>query len=175
MKRSRVLVVLCLVLAVAPGCKKASESSAEKAAERAIERATGNKADVNITGEGVKIAGKEGGKEFSYEVAGKGGAVALPSNFPGDVPRYPQARVQSSMSQGNAMNMVTFQTGDSPEKVHAYYGAKLKDGGWDIVNEVSTPQMRMINAKKAGRDANVSVFGSEGKCTITVVYSEGKG
>jgi len=175
MKRSRVLAVMCLVLAVAPGCKKASESSAEKAAERAIEKATGNKADVNISGEGVKITGKEGGKEFSYEVAGKGGAAALPKNFPEDVPRYPQATVQSSMSQGNAMNMVMFQTGDAPDKVQAFYGAKLKDGGWEIVSEVSTPQMRMISAKKAGREANVTVVGDKGKCTISVVYSDGKG
>jgi len=175
MKRSRVLVVLCLVLMAAPGCKKASESSAEKAAERAIERATGNKADVNITGQGVKITGKEGGKEFSYEVAGKGGAAALPSNFPEDVPRYPQATVMSSMSQGNAMNMVTFQTGDSPEKVHEFYSAQLKDGGWEIVSELSTPQMRMISAKKSKREANVTVVGDNGKCTISVVYSDGKG
>jgi hypothetical protein len=175
MKRSGILAVVCLVLVAAPGCRKASESSAEKAAERAIERATGNKADVNITGEGVKITGKEGGKEFSYEVAGKGGEVALPGNFPEDVPRYPQATVQSSMSQGNAMSMVTFQSGDSPEKVHDFYSAKLKDGGWEIVNEVSMPQMRMINAKKAKREANVTVVSDKGKCTISVVYSDGKG
>jgi hypothetical protein len=175
MKRSRVLAVLCLVLAVAPGCKKASESSAERAAERAIERATGNKADVNITGEGVKITGKEGGKEFSYEVAGKGGAAALPKNFPEDVPRYPQAVVMSSMNQGDAMTMVSLQTGDSPEQVYKFYGAKLRDGGWEIVSEVSTPQMHMIGAKKAERETNLTVVGSEGKTTITVVYSGGKG
>ncbi len=175
MKWSRVLAVLCLVLMAVSGCKKASESSAEKAAERAIERATGNKADVNITGEGVKITGKEDGKEFSYEVAGKGGAVALPRNFPEDVPRYPQATVLTSMSQGDAMHMVTFQTADAPERVHTFYGAKLRDGGWEIVSEVSMPQMRMIGAKKADREANVTVVGDGEKCTITVVYSDGKG
>ena len=81
----------------------------------------------------------------------------------------------SSMSQGNDMSMVTFQTGDAPEQVYEFYGAKLKDGGWEIVNEVSTPQMRMISAKKAEREANVTVVGGEGKSTITVVYSDGKG
>ncbi len=175
MQRNMVLVALCLVLAVVPGCKKASESSAEKAAERAIEKATGNKADVNISGEGVKVTGKEGGKEFSYEVSGKGGG-ALPKSFPGDVPRYPGATVLSSMSQGNEMSMVTFQTGDATDRVYEFYSAELKDGGWEIVNEVSTPQMRMISGKKkADRQANVTVIGGDGKSTITVVYSNGKG
>lgn len=173
MQRRRVLVMLCLVLAAVPGCKKASESSAEKAAERAIERATGNKADVNISGGGVKIAGKEGGKEFTYEVSGKGG-VALPKSFPDDVPRYPGAGVLSSMSQGNAMSMVTLQTGDASDRVYEFYGAKLRDAGWEIVNEVAAQQMRMISGRKAERQANVTVIDGEGKCTVTVVYSDGK-
>jgi len=174
MRQIRVLAVLCVFLAALPACKKASESSAERSAERAIERATGNKADVNITGEGIKVSGKEGGKEFSYEVAGKGGA-ALPKGFPDDLPRYPGASVLSSMSQGNAMSMVTLQTGDAPERVYDYFAAKLRDGGWDIVNQVTTPQMRLISGKKADREANVTVVGGEGKSTITLVYSDAKG
>ncbi|MHB8837169.1 MAG: hypothetical protein ACYC9Y_15875 [Candidatus Methylomirabilia bacterium] len=174
MKIRRSLVLLGLVLVAVPACKKASESSAEKAAERAIERATGNKADVNISGEAVKITGKEGGEEFSYEVSGKGG-VALPKSFPEDVPRYPGAVVLSSMSQGNAMSMVTLQTGDAPERVYEFYGAKLRGGGWDIANEVSAGQMRMISGRKEERQANITVIGGEAKCTITVVYSDDKG
>lgn len=174
MRRSRVLVLLCLVLAVVPGCKKASESSAEKAAERAIQQATGNKADVKVSDDGIKVTGKEGGKEFSYEIAGKGGAT-VPKSFPADVPRYPGAAVLSSMSQGNAMSMVTFQTGDAADRVYEFYQAKLRDSGWEIENEMTTPQMRMISGKKAERQANVTIGGGDGKSTITVVYSDGKG
>lgn len=174
MQRRGILLALCLVLVAVPACKKASESSAEKAAERAIERATGNKADVNISGEVMKVTGNEGGKEFSYEVAGKGGA-SIPKNFPDDVPRYPGAVVMSSMSQGNEMSMVTFQTGDATDRVHEFYAAKLKEGGWKIVNEVTAPQMRMISGKKAERQANITVISGEGKNTISVVYSAGKG
>ena len=174
MRTSRVLVVMCLVLTAVAACKKASESTAEKTAVRAIERATGNKADVNISGEGIKITGKEGGKEFSYEASGKGG-VALPKNFPDDVPRYPGAAVLSSMSQGNAMSMVTFQTADAVDRVYEFYNAKLRDDGWEIVNEVTTPQMRMISVKKkADREANITVISGEGKSTITVVYGTSK-
>jgi hypothetical protein len=174
MQRSRVLVVLCLVLVVVPACKKASESTAERSAERAIERATGNKADVNVSGEGIRISGKEGGKEFSYEASGKGEA-ALPKGFPADVPRYPGAGVLSSMSQGNEMSMVTFQTGDATDRVYEFYDTKLRAGGWDIVSELTTPQMRMISGKKSDRQANVTVISGDGKTTITVVYSDGKG
>ena len=175
MRTSRVLVVLCLVLAAVPACKKASESSAEKAAERAIEQATGNKANVDISGGGIKVSGKEGGKEFSYEASGKGG-VALPKGFPDDVPRYPGATVLSSMSQGNEMNMVTFQTVDAPDRVYDFYGKKLRESGWEIVSELATPQMRMVSGKKkADRQANITVVGGDGKSTITVVYSAGKG
>jgi len=173
MQRRMVLVVLCLMVVV-PSCKKASESSAEKAAERAVERATGNKADVNISGEGVKITGKEDGKEFSYEVSGKGG-VALPKGFPDDLPRYPGAEVLSSMSQGDAMSLVTFQTTDAPDRVYEFYGAKLRDGGWEIVNEVAVQQMRMIGGEKADREVNLTIVSDKGKCTITMVYSDGKG
>lgn len=174
MERSGVLVALCLVLTMVPACKKASESSAEKAAERAIERATGNQAKVDISGDGVKIVGKEGGKEFTYEVSGGGGA-AVPQSFPDDIPRYPGAAVLSSMIQGNAMTMVTFQTGDETDRVYEFYGSKLRESGWNIENELSTPQMRLISGKKAGRQANVTVVSDEGKSTITVVYSGGKG
>lgn len=174
MKQSRVLVALCLMLTVVSACKKASESSAEKAAERAIERATGNKAKVDISGDGVKIVGKEGGKEFTYEVSGGGGA-AVPQSFPDDIPRYPGATVLSSMIQGNAMTMVTFQSGDAAERVYEFFGSELRKGGWDIENEMSTPQMRLISGRKNGRQANVTVVSDEGKSTISVVYSGGKG
>jgi hypothetical protein len=174
MRRSGVLIVLGLALAMVPGCKKASESSAERAAERAIQQATGNKAEVNLSDAGVKISGKEGGKEFTFEGAAKGG-IALPKSYPADVPSYPGASVLSSMSQGNEMTLVTLQTADAADKVYQFYSAKLKAGGWKIVNEVAAGQARLINGTKGARKADVTVIGGGAKCTVTVMYSDAKG
>jgi hypothetical protein len=176
MRRYRNLALMCLVLAVAvPACKKASETTAEKAAERAIEKATGNKADVNITGGGIKVTGKEGGKEFSYEISAKEGA-ALPKNFPEDVPVYPGATVMTSLAQGDGSGMVTLQTKDPVAQVYDYYAAKFQAGGWQIAGEVTTPEMRMVSGKKTGREANVTVVsGDRGLTTISLTFSSGKG
>lgn len=174
MQRKWISVVLCAVLALVPACKKASESAAEKAAERAMERATGNKADVDLSGGQVKVTGKEDGKEFSFQASDKGG-VELPNDFPADIPRYPGATVMSSMVQGDAMVMVNLQTGDPIAEVYAFYGRKLRSGGWEIVTEVTMPEMRMVSGKKGERQASVTVHGGEGKTDISVVYGGGKG
>ena len=174
MRRRWVLVVPCVVLAMVAACKKASESTAEKAAERAIERATGNKADVNISGEAIKITTKEGGKDLAIEASDKGG-VALPKGFPDDIPRYPGAAVLSSMSQGDAEGMVKLQTGDAIDRVYEFYDAKLRAGGWEIVGQVTTPEARMISGKKGKRKVSMMMGGSKGKSSITVIYDDDQG
>jgi hypothetical protein len=174
MRRGWWLVVPGVALVLLAACKKASESTAEKAAERAIERATGNKADVNISGETVKITAKEGGKDITIETSGTGG-VALPKGFPDDLPLYPDATVLSAMSQGTSGGMVKLQTEDAIERVYEFYDAKLRAGGWEIDGSVTTPEARMISGKKGKRKVSMMMGGSKGKSSITVIYNEDQG
>lgn len=64
------------------------------------------------------------------------GSGKLPDNFPKDFPLYPGAKVVSAMS-GNESGKsnefwLTMSTGDSVDKVAAFYKTKLASGKWTI-------------------------------------------
>lgn len=174
MLRNWGLVAVCAALALVAACKKASESAAERAVERAIERGTGNKANVDVSQGQIKVTGKEDGKEFSFQASDKGGS-ALPKDFPGDLPRFPGATVMSSLVRGDDMVLVNFESTAAMDEVSEFYGAKLRGGGWEIINEMAAPEMRMINGKKGDRETSVTIHSDGRKTGISVVYSGGKG
>ena len=61
--------------------------------------------------------------------------IPTPSGFPADVPVYPGAHLISGAafnSTGQVAWGLTWQTVDTPDKVQAFYLAKLKQGDWTI-------------------------------------------
>jgi hypothetical protein len=56
----------------------------------------------------------------------------LPSGFPADVPLYPRAETEQGFADRAGSQFVTFNTGDSVDKVHAFYVEQLENEGWSV-------------------------------------------
>jgi len=109
--------------ALASGCDKIGEKLAQKATEAAVEHAlekqTGAKVDLNSDGKGsISVHSDKG----NLDINAGGGKV--PDNWPQDVPLYPGAKVDTSVSN-DALQMVSVSTADSPEKAQEFYKAKF--------------------------------------------------
>ena len=115
------LVALACGCALASGCDKIAEKVAQKATEAAVERSlekqTGAQVDLNSDGKGsISVRSDKGNVEIN------GGKV--PDNWPKDVPLYPGARVDVSMSNDQTQ-MLSLITSDSPSQAVEFYKAKL--------------------------------------------------
>jgi hypothetical protein len=74
----------------------------------------------------------------------------LPSDFPGDVPRYPGAKVASAQGTGDLGVAVTFDSPDSTDAVAKFYADSLASMGWQTQTQ-QTEEGAMIFADKDDR------------------------
>ena len=128
-------------------------------------------------GEPTKFKEKNGGLEIIHKDSeGKetrvntGKHVALPENFPKDVPIYPKSTVDLSVILDKGME-VTWKTADPVQKVEAFYKERLKDGGWEL-KSMNMPQLIMIKGLKEYRTVTVSIRADSGKTIIAVNLGE---
>ena len=88
MKTLKKFRTLAMILVLIPSvsfitsCKSSSEKQKEKMAEEALEKASGDKTDVDIEGDKVKIEGEN----YKGEINVKGST--WPADMPADVPRF---------------------------------------------------------------------------------------
>ncbi|MBP9827472.1 hypothetical protein KBC99_03275 [Candidatus Saccharibacteria bacterium] len=76
----------------------------------------------------------------------------LPNNFPSDIAIYPGATVSYSLVDKNNNITVTLQSGDSIEKIEAYYIQALSTQGWSKdQNHSSYFESQSALATKNGR------------------------
>ena len=119
---------------------------------------------------GAAFAAACGGDSKTVKIPG-GGEVSvsdkLPSSFPKDFPVYKGAKVQGSYSgktSGVSGTVVTWQTGDSVDKVKEFYSNAFQSGAWPTT---------------ANGDSNGSVFwggeSSDGKTSFYTLISAADG
>ncbi len=68
-----------------------------------------------------------------------------------DLPNYPAGRktnVQVGPLQGMDTAMVVLETGDTVEKVAAFYDRAVKGKGWKVVNRLSDPEFFQLDVEK---------------------------
>jgi hypothetical protein len=117
------VTVACGAAALASGCEKITEKVTQKVTESALEHTleeqTGAKVDLNSDGKGsISVKSDKGSLQFS----GAGGKI--PDNWPQDVPVYPGAKVETSISN-DAVQMVSVSTTDSPDQAVEFYKQKF--------------------------------------------------
>jgi hypothetical protein len=124
-------------------------------------------------GEKIKVDQKIGavevtgvGKDGTARVSTDGKGIALPSNFPKDIPIYSGAKVMSSV-EANGEQMLTLQTSDSVEKVDEYYAKSLKDENWTIEATMKLPQANTYSTKKENRKLSVNI--AQGDTTTIII------
>jgi hypothetical protein len=146
--------------------KKASETIAQKA----IENQTGGKVQIDNNGQKITVKGENGETVI--------GGNEIPSNFPKDVPLYPNAKPASSWSssaQNNQGVMVSLETTDLKSKVTDYYDKELPKNGWIIETNSKTADGAMYVIKKNNRDGWITISAdSNGKTTIALIVGEDK-
>jgi hypothetical protein len=160
MKHATAVVFVLLLMPMIAGCgKKPSDSVAEKAIEHAME-ANGDDAEVSVNSGGVQIKSKDG--DFSM-----GEGTKLPEDWPGDIPVYTGAKLQSAAKSGDGLTVQAFST-DSLDKVTTFYKERLKKEGWTEDSATTQPQMVMLSYSKDARSLMVMLAGQDAATSITI-------
>jgi hypothetical protein len=157
-KMKRFLIFPALLLTFA-ACKKQEYVNAR-----------GDKVEVEQDGKSVKVTTKDGSAVYTG-----GSGTVVPADFPKDVPIYPGANVTASVSGSQTTgggHMVTFETGDSPDKVTDFYKAKLS--GWKTSMEMATGNGKMLILTSPDDKRSVSVIASPsgGKTQVSLTAAE---
>jgi hypothetical protein len=137
----------------------------------------GGTATVKTTEKGdtqeVTITGPDG-KSTAVITAGDG--AAAPANLPAFAPVYPGAKIESSLSgsgpEGSG-GVLVMTTKDAPDKVAAFYEARIKAANLGDTTRFSNNDMQMIGgtAGEKGPSANVTIAPDPaGGTRINLIY-----
>lgn len=146
-----------LVLAFAGCGKSSSEHAAEKAVESAM-AAQGQKADVSIQSDSMKITTQEGSMSF-------GEGTKIPDDWPSDVPVYKGMKLVTAFSspEGGALQGTT---SDSAAKVESFYKEQAAKNGWtedasfrqgDMVSLIYKKEKRVLSMIATSADSETSI------------------
>lgn len=91
------------------------------------------------------------------EIAYKNRSQEYPADFP--LPKYPNSQLevaQLRMSKRSSPTVI-LQTTDSVKNVSRFYGARLKEDGWDIGKVVKNNTYVVLAATREGREATIMI------------------
>jgi hypothetical protein len=142
----QVLIALAVIAGIVVGCGKNTYKT--KDGEVTVDR----------TGGKITIEGKS--KEGTVTVTASQNGVALPDNFPKDVPIYKGAVVQVASTQGKTM-LVHLNVDAAVADALKYYQAELKSQGWQIDSTMNMGDGSMLVAKKGHRQCSALVMKQE--------------
>jgi len=107
-----------------------------------------------------------------------GGNVALPANFPSDVPIYPGSKIKLATKSEKGDYSVTLTTSDSQEKVSSYYKEQMAAKGWVLDNEEALGEIGQMNGlgsfTKDSQKTNLAVLQNKENSTTTVFITVSK-
>ena len=159
--RSRVVAAVTVAaLALSPAlaaCGQAAEEMAEQAAEQAIG------GDVEVNDEGVTVTDEEGN-----EVA-IGEDVAVPDNWPAEVPLYEGGTLQMVSVQADGAATAMWLADGTPADAAADYGAALEDAGFTADSESNMGGMIVNSYTGNGLTVSMQVLDSDGQTTLMVI------
>jgi len=151
-----VLVACCAGLALAAGCGKS---------EKTVDTPQG-KMTVTQQGAGAKmeIVTKEGKATVTSNEKG----VALPANFPNDVPIMNGGVVTMAMETGGNLS-VHLRGPASVADAAKYYEDGLKAQGWEIQATMNMGESTIVSAKKGKREVAMTASKDGGGSIVQLV------
>ena len=170
---SLVFVGVCAILLTGCGGSKTPETAdtlAQQAIEKAVESAAakeGVNLDIDTQAGQVVVQGQDGSTSFAY-----GGDVKLPDNAPSDLPLYPGMTVLgagSDTQDEDIQYMIMAETGDSPEKVLAFFNEQFPAKGWTNALDEEVQQMMQMMPEVM----NMLSFAKDGRIAVVVIAQEG--
>ncbi len=154
-----VLLLCCVVLALA-ACRKSAE---ETLAEAAIKGATGHEVEVDKDGEQVTIKTDDGEMKISG-----GDAATLPATFPKDIYLPAQYAVSSVMEMNNTQ-LVALTAQGEVAKLYAEARAMMEKEGWKQTMAMQgSANDGLLAYEKGERKATVSFNAEPDGDTVTV-------
>lgn len=122
------------------------------------------------SGDTVEIRDKDG--KVAVTASAKG--VALPEDFPKDMPLMKDAVVQMVAGAGDNQ-IIMLAVGAPVAEVLAFYQENLKAQGWKIDATTNTGEGAMLNASKAGGQALVTISKNGKETAIQLTVPKRKG
>jgi hypothetical protein len=101
--------------------------------------------------------------------------VALPEDFPSEVPVYEGAKVDQVHDLPNNAHNVIFRTEGSVADVNRFYHEKLAAAGFTVAQQFERPNHAFMTYKKGSLIANVTIAEdarTPGKQVIAIMYEE---
>lgn len=159
-------IAALLVVCACSGCRKAANEAVESAIESQIAR-DGGKADVQIGDDNVSLKFQDEKGESTF-ASGKN--VALPDDFPQDVPQYsPMTVIMANAQQEDERFTIQATSTDSLDQVAAFYKQEVPKQGWEEEsNTAMGSDMRALTYKKDGRSLQVMVAATDDGTTLTI-------
>ncbi|MEK7174494.1 MAG: hypothetical protein AAB759_02445 [Patescibacteria group bacterium] len=166
MSQKKMMTIAGIIIAVVVIGGVASRFAGKSASERTLESLTGGKVNVDSGSGEVTVKTDEGTWV---------GSNKLPADFPSDVPLYPGAKVQSSVSaaqeQGGG-NYVGLETSDAAASVASWYKAEIVANGWKVTLNMDASGSSLLGGSKDNRELMVTVSEDGGKTTIGIAVSQ---
>jgi hypothetical protein len=164
------LLAATVILALGPGCKKATEEAIESAIESQAAR-HGSDADVEI-----------GNESFSMQVQGKDGQQTmqigedadLPAGFPEDVPLYPNWTILIAHSQEqNSVFMIQAKSEDPLPQVAEFFTEHVPQNGWEETSGTSQGEkMKIVQYAKEDRTLSIVLNTAEKGTGVNVTVAK---
>ena len=144
------IFLLCIIGLALAGCGKKEQTVSTPQGDVTISQQGGTttweaKSD---KGEQVKITANDKG-------------VALPKNFPEDIPLMTGAVVKLALDAGDAIS-VHYAVPAAPGDVGKFYQDSLKAKGWKIEQTATMGELTMVSASKDKREAAITVQKNSG-------------
>ena len=156
------LTALCVFALLAFGCGK----------ETTVSTPTGQ-ATVTQKGDATTIEMKSSkGEKVNIAASDKG--VALPENFPSDIPLMPGAVVKMAITTGGNLS-VHFGVKASQADATRFYEENLKAKGWEIDATMKMGESSMVSAKKGKRQCVLTVATEGAGSIVQVMVPSEKG
>ena len=155
--------LLLLIVALQPGCKRSTTVAEPEKSDKVAAAQNGDAAEITYKTEEGEVVDYAGGKK----------AVALPANFPADVPVYPKAMPVMTKT-GDTKMTVFLNTPDSLQKVGTFYKEQLKEKGWQIKPIPDTPKVLVLEGEKEGRKLTVFITENPKETVVQLVVSKKK-
>jgi hypothetical protein len=149
-------LLMSIVVATAlSGCRRAAEEApATPEQDRAL----------SYSRVGETLEADVAGKEKMHLETGEQG-VALPHDFPSDVPLYPGATLTLAVTIDDLLQ-VTLHTADDLPEVVKFYREQLEAADWKIEAELDVKKGDMLSADKDGRTCSVLLTRKSDNVTV---------
>lgn len=150
-----------LALPLVAGCGQAAEQAAEQAIEQAVPSM-----DVDLEEGSITVEDEQGNTTAAGE------SVALPDNWPGDVPALATGTLMLvSVNEADGTAFATWTITDPVDQTVADYQQALTDAGYTVETTMNAAEMSAFSAVGNGHKVDVVAGSAQDQASVSVTVS----